>query len=230
VGYAVGYATSKWASELLLRDAHDRLGLPVEVYRPSEIMAHRRWRGQVNPPDFFTRRLVGIVATGVAPASFYAPGTPDSRRHFDGLPVDVVAQDIAALSVMRPGAGFHTYHVVNAHRWDGISLDTIVDWVRAAAWRVDAVADYGAWFATFRDRLFALDDAQRQASPLAILEAWRTPRGRHVALADATRLVERLHALRLPEPPHVTDALIRKMLDDMVVLGLIRREVAIEPV
>ena len=32
--YANGYGLSKWASEVLLREAHDLCGLPVDVYRP----------------------------------------------------------------------------------------------------------------------------------------------------------------------------------------------------
>jgi hypothetical protein len=44
----------------------------------------RRYLGQINPTDFFTRLLAGIVYTRLAPASFYKdPSGPD--RHFDGM-------------------------------------------------------------------------------------------------------------------------------------------------
>ena len=33
-GYANGYGNSKWAGEVLLREAHDLCGLPVSVFRP----------------------------------------------------------------------------------------------------------------------------------------------------------------------------------------------------
>ena len=78
-GYAAGYSTSKWASEILLRHAHDELGIPVAVFRPSGIMGHRELRGQINVPDFFTRLLAGIIYTGIAPQSFY-PGGPQALR------------------------------------------------------------------------------------------------------------------------------------------------------
>ncbi len=44
----------------------------------------RRYLGQINPTDFFTRLLAGVVYTRLAPASFYKdPSGPD--RHFDGM-------------------------------------------------------------------------------------------------------------------------------------------------
>lgn len=46
--------------------------------------ARCRYLGQINPTDFFTRLLAGIVFTRLAPASFYKePSGPD--RHFDGM-------------------------------------------------------------------------------------------------------------------------------------------------
>src|SRR6202011_4151907 len=38
--YANGYATSKWAGEVLLRQAHALCGLPVAVFRSDMILAH----------------------------------------------------------------------------------------------------------------------------------------------------------------------------------------------
>jgi len=44
----------------------------------------RRYLGQINPTDFFTRLLAGIAYTRLAPASFYKdPSGPN--RHFDGM-------------------------------------------------------------------------------------------------------------------------------------------------
>ncbi|WP_429932741.1 SDR family oxidoreductase [Agrobacterium vitis] len=39
--YANGYATSKWAGEVLLREANEKYDLPVTVFRSSMILAHR---------------------------------------------------------------------------------------------------------------------------------------------------------------------------------------------
>src|SRR5262249_30356560 len=46
--YANGYANSKWAGEVLLREAHDLSGLPVAVFRSDQILAHSRFVGQLN--------------------------------------------------------------------------------------------------------------------------------------------------------------------------------------
>ncbi|MFE7541031.1 SDR family oxidoreductase [Streptomyces platensis] len=46
--YADGYAASKWAGEVLLHEAHERFGLPVAVFRSNLILAHPRYRGQLN--------------------------------------------------------------------------------------------------------------------------------------------------------------------------------------
>ncbi|WP_437876472.1 thioester reductase domain-containing protein [Sorangium sp. So ce513] len=235
-GYAAGYATSKWASEVLLRDARDTLGLPVDVFRPSGIMAHRLYRGQINAPDFFTRLLCGIVYTALAPRSFYEDARPDRAGHHDGLPVDVVARSIAAVAVHRErppadaGEAAHhaTYHVVNPHWDDGVSLDVIVAWVRSAGYRVERVDDYAAWYAAFRDRLMQLGEPQRHASPLPILHAWERPARADGEVFDAERLLARLEQLAAQEGPddlailpHVSEQLIHKYLDDMVALGLI---------
>ncbi|WP_434049007.1 MULTISPECIES: AMP-binding protein [Sorangium] len=235
-GYAVGYATSKWASELLLRDARDTLGLPVNVYRPSSIMAHPLCRGQINVPDFFTRLLCGLVYTALAPRSFYQDVRPDRAGHDDGLPVDVVARSIAAIAVdhQQPPAGtgerasHATYHVVNPHWDDGISLDVIVAWVRSAGYPIERVDPYAAWYAAFRDRLMQLGERQRHLSPLAILPAWERPARADGEVFDAERLLARLQQLAAREGsgdlaalPHVSEQLIHKYLDDMVALGVI---------
>jgi fatty acid CoA ligase FadD9 len=224
-GYAVGYGTSKWASEVVLRDVHEKLGLPVTVYRPSGILAHSRYRGQVNVPDFFTRLLAGIVYTGVAPRSFYAENAPDHAKHYDGEPVDVVARSIAAPAVHRQGSQprYETYHVVNPHYDDGISLDVIVSWLKSAGYSVERIPDYDAWYRTFHDRLMSLGEPQKQHSPLPILQAWQHPHGERELLFDASLLIARLRSIspEYGELPHVSEALIHKYLDDMAVQGLI---------
>lgn len=64
----MGYAASKWACEVRLREAHDLFGLSVNIFRPDMILAHSRFRGQINVPDMFTRLLFSIVETGLAAA------------------------------------------------------------------------------------------------------------------------------------------------------------------
>ena len=77
--YANGYGVSKWASEVLLREAHDLAGLPVGVFRPGMILAHSRYAGQLNVPDMFTRLLYSLAVTGIAPGTFYAEDLSQGR-------------------------------------------------------------------------------------------------------------------------------------------------------
>ena len=84
--YANGYANSKWAGEVLLREANELCGLPVAVFRCDMILADTKYVGQLNVPDMFTRLMLSLVASGVAPGSFYEtrparqPATSALRR------------------------------------------------------------------------------------------------------------------------------------------------------
>lgn len=220
-GYAVGYATSKWACEVLLRELSERFAVPVEVFRCSMILPHREYLGQVNVSDFLTRLLLGVVLTGLAPRSFYAGDA--GRAHFDGLPVDFVAGSIAAIA-STPRAGLATYHVVNAHWSDGVSLDRFVDWVVSAGYPVTRVDDHPTWYAAFRERLLALPPELQQRSPLPILHQWARPIPADAETRfDASRLRERLAELAgaAVELPRVDERFVHAYLKDLVALGLI---------
>ncbi len=115
--YANGYGNSKWAGEVLLREAHDLAGLPVSVFRCDMILADTTYAGQLNVPDMFTRMMLSLVATGVAPGSFYELDADGNRQraHFDGLPVEFIADAISTLGA-NVTDGFETYHVMNPLR------------------------------------------------------------------------------------------------------------------
>lgn len=97
--YANGYGNSKWAGEVLLREAHEQVGLPVKVFRSGMIMVDTSYAGQVNASDTVARMVLSVVATGVAPYSVYQLDADGNRQraHFDGLPVEFVAEAITAL-------------------------------------------------------------------------------------------------------------------------------------
>ena len=227
-GYAVGYATSKWACEVLLRDLADRLQVPVSVFRCSMIMAHRAYAGQVNATDFLTRLFMGVVTTGLAPRSFFQAAR--SGSHFDGLPVDFVARAITSVSLAaHRSPGHATYHVVNPHWDDGVSLDLMVDWIEAAGYRLDRLPAHADWFRRFKQRLEAQSPAEKQRSLLPIVHQWARPLvpAREMRF-DAARLEARLAELArtegadLPgEIPHLTEPLIHKTLRDLTALKLI---------
>jgi amino acid adenylation domain-containing protein/thioester reductase-like protein/non-ribosomal peptide synthase protein (TIGR01720 family) len=187
---ANGYGNSKWAGEVLLREANEVCGLPVAVFRCSMILADTKYSGQFDvssvarqtnaaaPPqrsrsDTFTRMVLSIVAAGIAPVSFYRLDADGNRQHshYDGLPVGFVAEAITALSEKlgrQCPTEFLTYHVMNPND-DDIGLDEFVDWLVEAGYPIERVGDFDEWLDRFEDRLRALPARQRQNSVLQML-------------------------------------------------------------
>ena len=74
--------------EVLLREAHDLCGLPVSVFRCDMILADTSYAGQLNLPDMFTRMMLSLVATGIAPGSFHELDAAGDRQRFSLVPGD----------------------------------------------------------------------------------------------------------------------------------------------
>ncbi|WP_224171929.1 non-ribosomal peptide synthetase [Mycobacterium avium] len=232
-GYGNGYGNSKWAGEVLLREAHDLCGLPVSVFRCDMILADTSYAGQLNLPDMFTRLLFSVVASGVAPRSFYRLDAHGNRQraHFDALPVEFVAEAIATLGAQvgrDAGTGFATYHVMNPHD-DGIGLDEYVDWLIDAGYPIERVDDFDQWLHRMETALHALSERQRHQSVLQLL-ALRN--ARHVPPADPARgclgPTERFRAAVQEakigadnDIPHITAPVIVKYVTDLQLLGLL---------
>ncbi|MEV0278077.1 thioester reductase domain-containing protein [Streptomyces sp. NPDC050610] len=216
-GYADGYAAGKWAGEVLLREAHDAFGLPVAVFRSNLILAHPRYRGQLNVSDIFTRLLLSLLATGIAPGTFYVRGTGANSGHYDGLPVDFTARAIASLGD-DAREGFRTFNVVNPHE-DGISLDTFVDWLADAGHPMTRIDDYDEWLDRFETALRALPDHQRRHSLLPLLHAFTLPEWPlpgSALPADEFRAAVRAAALgEEKDIPHLSQDLITKYVTDL---------------
>ena len=220
-GYANGYGISKWASEVLLREAFDRCALPVAVFRPGMILAHSHYTGQLNVPDMFTRLLVSLIATGIAPATFYAEdlsnGRPKSR--YEGLPVDFLADAIATISTHHTD-GFDTYDLMSPQDGDA-SLDTIVDWLIESGCQIERIPSYSAWLTRFETAMQALPESRRQQSLLAILDPYRTPQfAAPSAPTPAEHFITAIASVGLTIPP-LGAPLIRKYLKDFRHLGLV---------
>jgi fatty acid CoA ligase FadD9 len=223
--YANGYGNSKWAGEVLLREAHDLCGLPVAVFRCDLILAHTRYAGQLNMPDAFTRLIFSLLVSGIAPRSFYETDADGnrSRAHYDGLPVDFVAEAITTLGV-QADHGFHSYNVMNPYD-DGISLDTFVDWLIGAGHKIQRIDDHADWLARFETALGALPEKQRQQSVLPLLYAYAKPekpiRG---AMAPTEVFHGAVRAAKVgadKDIPHVSRQLIDKYVSDLQHLGVL---------
>ncbi|WP_340313476.1 carboxylic acid reductase [Rhizorhabdus argentea] len=222
-GYAFGYGASKWAGEVLLREAHALFGLPVTVFRPNMIMPHSIYAGQYNDTDMMTRLLYSVVKTGVAPTTFYerdGSGRPP-HAHYDGMPVDFIASAMQQIG-SRPYSGFHSFNMVNHHD-DGASLDSFVDWIASKGYPVARVDDHDDWMQRFESKLRNLPEAERQVSSLNILEHFAHP---HSAAPSPLKSDDFVAAIASLSParaiPHLTEAYIHKYLDDMEARGLLR--------
>ncbi|BAX90410.1 carboxylic acid reductase [Mycobacterium shigaense] len=229
--YANGYGNSKWAGEVLLREANDLCGLPVAVFRSDLILAHSRYAGQLNVPDMFTRLIISLLATGIAPFSFYQTDAQGHRAiaHFDGLPAEFVAESVTTLgeqtaTCVETTASYRSFDVMNPHD-DGISLDVFVDWLIEAGHDIRRIDDHDEWLARFETALRALPEKQRQLSVLPLLNAYRRPerplRGAP-APTDAFRAAVREAKIGADKDiPNLSAALIDKYVADLRLLGLI---------
>lgn len=225
-GYANGYGNSKWAGEVLLREAHDLAGLPVRVFRSDMILAHSDYHGQLNVTDVFTRSIQSLLLTGVAPASFYELDADGNRQraHYDGVPGDFTAASITAIGGVNVVDGYRSFDVFNPHH-DGVSMDTFVDWLIDAGYKIARIDDYGQWLARFELALKGLPEQQRQQSVLPLLKMYEKPQpaidGSALPTAEFSRAVHEAKVGDSGEIPHVTKELILKYASDIQLLGLV---------
>jgi len=224
-GYANGYGNSKWAGEVLLREANDLCGLPVAVFRCDMILADTTYAGQLNLPDMFTRLMLSLVATGVAPGSFYELDGEGHRQraHYDGLPVEFIAEAISDLGAQVVD-GFQTYHVMNPYD-DGIGLDEYVDWLIDAGYSIQRVGDYATWLERFETTLRALPERQRQYSLLPLLHNYQRPdKPINGSMAPTDRFRAAVQEAKIgpdKDIPHVSAPIIVKYITDLQLLGLL---------
>ncbi|MFC8824602.1 carboxylic acid reductase [Streptomyces sp. NPDC057137] len=216
-GYAGGYTTSKWAGEVLLREAHDLCGLPVTVFRSNMILAHSRYTGQLNVHDMFSRLLFSVLATGVAPKSFYRTDSGEGpRAHYDGLPVDFTTAAVVTLG--RSTSGYRTFSLVNPHD-DGISLDTFVEWLIEDGHAIERIAGYGDWLVRVEAALRNLPEAQRRYSVLPLLQGLQEPAeavpGSDVPSARFRKAVQKAGLGPDRDVPRLSPALIRTYVTDL---------------
>ncbi|WP_133057793.1 thioester reductase domain-containing protein, partial [Mycolicibacterium confluentis] len=231
--YVNGYGNSKWAGEVLLREAYDLCGLPVGVFRCDMILADTSYQGQLNLTDMFTRMVFSVVATGIAPRSFFQFDDQGNRQrsHFDGLPVEFIAEAVATLGAENID-DFETYHVMNPHE-DGVGFDECVDWLIEAGCEIERIDDFGDWLRQFEVELCALPHRQRQQSVLEVLQFQlkladrndlRAPEPINGSFGPTERFRAAVRKLKIgprQDIPHITGAILAKYVSDLRLLGLI---------
>jgi fatty acid CoA ligase FadD9 len=225
--YANGYANSKWAGEVLLREANDLCGLPVAVFRCDMILADTTYAGQLNVPDMFTRMVLSLVATGIAPGSFYELPEDQAeggrqRAHYDGLPVEFIAEAVSTLGATTEG--FATYHVMNPYD-DGIGFDEFVDWLNEAGCSIRRIDDYADWLRRFEAGLRSLPEKQRHSSLLPLLHNYQKP-AKPVcgSVAPTDRFRAAVQDAKIgpdKDIPHISAPIIVKYVSDLRLLGLL---------
>lgn len=216
-----GYASTKWAGELLLTDLGARFGVTIDLVRASNVMAHPRYRGQLNADDFLCRLACGLADSGVAPASFYAPGVDGAA--FDGVPVDFAARAIAALCLRGGAAGTHIHHLAAPPSPTGFTLDELVPVLASRGFELTRIADHARWYEAFSARLSALEGERRRRSPLLIAARWQRPLRRGARL-DSSGLAATLARLMPPELarfPVLGPSFLEKCVDDLRQLGVL---------
>ncbi|WP_155772072.1 non-ribosomal peptide synthetase, partial [Mycobacterium asiaticum] len=230
---ANGYGNSKWASEILLREANDLCNLPVAVFRCGMILADPAYSGLVNVSDTVSRMVLSVLATGIAPGSFYRHDTFGNRAsaHFDGVPAGFVAEAITTLGlpVTSPEASaFRTYHVMNPHD-DGIGLDEYVDWLIEAGHPIRRVDDFGEWVRQFEEALQALPEERRRHSVLPMLLMRHPADARPLlpgsgAYAPTDRFRAAVREAKIgpdQDIPHIGASNILQYVTDLHLLGLL---------
>ena len=96
-----GYAKSKYVAETLIQKAHRR-GLPVMIYRPSNIMGSTT-SGICPPASFVTKMIQSYVQIGLA---------PDIDAVLNLVPVDYVSRAVMQLSQVQVPEG-QAFNIVN---------------------------------------------------------------------------------------------------------------------
>jgi fatty acid CoA ligase FadD9 len=189
------------------------------------ILAHSTYTGQVNVTDMFTRLLLSVVATGLAPKSFYQLDSAGNRQraHYDGLPSDFTSAAITTLGA-RGTAGYHTYNLLNTHD-DGISLDQFIDWLIADGLPIERIDDYDEWRNGFEDAMKALPEDQRKNSVLPLMSAYAHPAppagGTGVPAEKFRSAVQSAEIGTDRDVPHLSHELIEKYIADLHQLGML---------
>jgi len=226
--YALGYFASKWAGEHLLRSAHNRTGISINVIRPSLVMPDRDLAGEMNKDDILTRLIYSIILTGLAPETFDAPNSAPQEAGFqvDGVPVDLLSNAIVGLSKF-PSTDFRVF---NAHGSPAnpFSLDSLLTCLKSAGYKLQRIRNYRDWLNRMEKALDTLPPDQKSRSILNVMEAYRERLPAELEAAGCNEfqnLLSKIHDG--PVDPPFSENYNRKYLRDLVTLGLLPDQAAI---
>ncbi|RAH43569.1 non-ribosomal peptide synthetase [Aspergillus brunneoviolaceus CBS 621.78] len=95
LAFDIGYASSQWVAEQMVRGARDR-GLPAVIYRPGFVLGDTR-HGAGNPDDFVSRLFMGSIRLGAF------PHLPNQRMEF--VTVDYVCDATLHIAARKKSLG-----------------------------------------------------------------------------------------------------------------------------
>jgi amino acid adenylation domain-containing protein/thioester reductase-like protein len=156
-----GYAQSKYIAEQLVITAASR-GLPVSIYRPSNVMGHSK-TGFCQLSDFIAKMIKGCIQMEAA---------PQIEALLNLVPVDYVCQSIIHLSQREKPNG-QIFHVVGRN---SIQWEEIVNWINNLGSKVQLLP-YEEWYAKLLKltansfKLPCNEDSVNELIPLAPLFA-----------------------------------------------------------
>lgn len=173
--YAAGYIATKWASEHLLQRAHHEAAIDTHIFRCDIIMPDQHYDRLINGNDMLTRLLYSMIATKLAPKSFYGPhaGKDTSLPRFAGIPVNIVA-DAIIFARKTEKLDFCVYNACN-YLQDAASLDDFVDWMEKAGYILERESDYKTWHEKVEGKLDALPLEQKKLAMTSVLDAFADP-------------------------------------------------------
>jgi amino acid adenylation domain-containing protein/thioester reductase-like protein len=124
-----GYAQSKYVAERLVMAAASR-GLPVSIYRPSNIIGHSQ-TGIGSTKSFIALMLKGCLQMGIA---------PDLKAMLNLVPVNFVTRAIANLSQQQKPCD-RAFHIVNPN---SIEWQELLSWMIRKGYSLERVS-YQYW-------------------------------------------------------------------------------------
>ncbi|KAB8261930.1 hypothetical protein BDV32DRAFT_157691 [Aspergillus pseudonomiae] len=119
LSFDIGYAQSKWVSEMMVRRARDR-GLPTAIYRPGFTVGDSQ-TGAGNPDDFFARLIVGSIKLGAFPVL--------PRQRMEYVTIDYVLDATLHIASRNENLG-RSYSLVAPDPKDSVNLEQTVDVIR----------------------------------------------------------------------------------------------------
>ncbi|OJI89121.1 hypothetical protein ASPTUDRAFT_919136 [Aspergillus tubingensis CBS 134.48] len=138
--YELGYAATKWVSEMMVRRARDH-GLAAMIFRPGFILGDVE-QGCGNPDDFFARFVMGCIQVGAFPHLL--------NQRMEYVSADYVCDAVLHIAANNGNLG-KTYNLVAPDEADSIDLEETRRIMNQTGYPVELV-EYWDWVRLLQER------------------------------------------------------------------------------